>query len=351
MPIRLPLHEFLDQEQVYVLIDVRSPSEFAKGHIPSALNLPILNDEERALVGTTYKQKGKQEAVLQGFSLAGPKFESMMRMVLDWAGKKKVHIYCWRGGLRSQISSWLFQMAGLEVSVLEDGYKAYRNWVLQHMQLPEGCVVLGGMTGSGKTLVLQALEKKGEQILDLEKIASHKGSAFGKLGQEPQPTDEQFTNLLAHQLSQFDASKRIWIENESRYIGKIKIPDAIFESMRKAMVLELSLPKKERIAFLKKEYCQFPLEELKACTEKLDKKLGGLRLKQAIDFLQVSDFENWLDVLLAYYDENYRYGNSLRNPLQIFVLHLNTFDIEEMAMELLGALQHLKMDNKNEYNG
>lgn len=330
----IEIEAFLETDESVVIIDVRSPAEYEKGHILGAKNLPILDNEERAIIGTTFKKKGREEAILQGFALAGPKFESFMRKAIELVPERKVRVYCWRGGLRSNIASWLLQMVGMQVFLLRHGYKAYRNKVLETLQFKSPIFMVGGMTGSAKTLVLHELKNADEQILDLEYLASHKGSAFGRLGQPKQPGDEQFTNLLAGEISKLDISKPVWIENESRYIGYLKIPDVIYENMRKAPVFEIELPSEERIRYLLIEYAQFPVEDLIECTSKLAKKLGGLRLKQSIDFLKEGNFYEWMKMMISYYDENYSYSNSLRNPSLIYKLSFEKMDVNEMMQTL-----------------
>ncbi|MEP7265546.1 MAG: tRNA 2-selenouridine(34) synthase MnmH, partial [Bacteroidota bacterium] len=207
-----------------LLIDSRSEGEFARGHIPGSLNVPILNDESRAIVGTTYKKNGRQEAVLKGLELSGPLFHSLVLKVSNLCNGSPVMVYCWRGGMRSGILCWLLNLAGIKTTVLSGGYKRYRNWSLHQFTINRKLIILGGRTGSGKTEMLQRLKDLGENMICLEGLASHKGSAFGSLGQAEQPTQEHFENELAFALSNIDDSDRLWLENESRNVGRIKIP-------------------------------------------------------------------------------------------------------------------------------
>lgn len=186
------------------VIDVRSPAEFAHAHFPNAQNLPLLNNEERAIVGTTYKHEGNQTAVLKGYELVGHKFSDYIKLAIKIAPNKKVNIYCWRGGLRSNIMAFVLHTAGFEVNLLQGGYKKYRNWVLETLEQPKQIKIVGGKTGSGKTYVLHQLKMLNQQIIDLEGLAHHKGSAFGSLGQAPQPSIEMFENNLAIQWCKID---------------------------------------------------------------------------------------------------------------------------------------------------
>ena len=178
------------------LLDVRSPAEFEQGHIPGAINVALFTNEERARVGTIYKTQGKDEAVLEGLRIVGPKMASIVEQALELAPERKLKVHCWRGGMRSGSVGWLLRQAGFSVEVLNGGYKAYRQKVLQELANPFNFVVVGGPTGSGKTHVLKALQNSGEQVIDLEGLAHHRGSAFGHMGLEEQPSSEYFENLL-----------------------------------------------------------------------------------------------------------------------------------------------------------
>jgi tRNA 2-selenouridine synthase len=187
---RLTIKDFLQQSKDHVLLDVRSPGEYKHAHIPSAISFPLFTDEERKIVGTTYKQKSREDAIKIGLDFFGPKMRKMIEEVehiiskrqtanASEANLKLVFVYCWRGGMRSAAIAWLLDLYGFKVHALAGGYKSFRNYVLQTFEQPFQFKILGGYTGSGKTEVLNELEKQGETIIDLEKIASHKGSAFG----------------------------------------------------------------------------------------------------------------------------------------------------------------------------
>lgn len=303
-----------------LIVDARSPAEFEHAHIPGALNIPLLDNEERRIIGTTYKQEGRNAAVDKGFELVGHKFGEMVRQVRALDPGDKLTVYCWRGGMRSGILSWVLTVAGFQVETLRGGYKSYRQRVLETLRLPRKIVVLGGRTGSGKTHVLQALLEAGEQVIDLEKIANHRGSAFGALGLPAQPSNEYFENLLAEEWQKLDADRVCWLENESRSIGSIKLPEAVYDSIRFSPVVQLEVPLDIRKRFILSDYGVFPREDLKACTLKIAKRLGGLRLQNSLHALEEGRMEDWLDEILVYYDKTYDYGNSLRAPGSIFNL-------------------------------
>lgn len=313
----------------HLLLDARSPKEYNHAHIPGAVNVPLLNDEHREKVGICYKKEGREAAVIKGFELVGPHFAGIIKTVKAMGPDKVLYIYCWRGGMRSGILSWLLKMSGFKVFLLEGGYKNYRSLVLESLEVQRKMIVLGGKTGSGKTELLHHLADKGEQILDLEKLACHKGSSFGALGQLPQPTNEYFENLLHKHLSQLDPEQVLWIENESRSIGTVKIPDPIFNQMQNANVLELDVPLEIRKERILQEYGGFPVWQLKDRTARLERRLGGQRMKECLLALEENRKSDWLDYLLEYYDETYSYGMSLRDDTKRTSIQL--LDGEEFA--------------------
>lgn len=296
-----------------LLLDVRSPGEFAQGHIPGAVSFPLFTDDERAQVGTCYKQQGRDAAVELGFALAGPKFAGFIAQARSLAGGGPVRLHCWRGGMRSEAVAWVLGMGGLSVKTLVGGYKTFRRWALEVPALARPIWILGGMTGTGKTEVLHALAERGEQVLDLEAIAHHRGSSFGMLGQPPQPSNEQFENEIAVRWAGFDPTRPVWIEAESKRIGLCRIPELLFRQMDQAPVLELVRPKSERLEILIKDYGDFSTDDLVAATERIRKRLGGLRTQEAIALIQEGRLREAFDRLLVYYDKTYTYDLARRS--------------------------------------
>ena len=292
-----------------MLLDVRTPAEYALGHVPGALNLPLFSNEERAEVGTLYKQVSPERAFLRGLDIAGAKMSWYVREAMRLAPGKKVAIHCWRGGQRSGSLATLLSFAGFDVEVLQGGYKAYRHHVLEHFSLRKSkFVVLGGKTGSGKTEILKQLTNLGEQVIDLEKLANHKGSAFGALGEEPQPRVEQFENNLFAELERMDHQRRIWVENESRKIGTCVLHPDMWNHLCESPLVELETPTEIRIQRLVQEYGHFPKTELQERTARLRKKLGGQHEQAAQLALEQNRMEDWVKKLLVYYDSTYSYG-------------------------------------------
>ncbi len=341
MITKVEIEFFLQQAEHIPVIDVRSPAEYAHAHFPNAQNLPLLNNEERAIVGTTYKHEGNQTAVLKGYELVGHKFADYINQAIKMAPNKKINVYCWRGGLRSNIMAFLLHSAGFEVNLLEGGYKKYRNLVLETLEQPRQIKIVGGKTGSGKTYVLHELKKLNQQVIDLEGLANHKGSAFGSLGQAPQPSVEMFENNLAMQWYNIDSNAILWLENESRMIGSVRIPPKIFEAMRSATTYDIQISLGRRIQHIAQEYGKYDVKLLAECTRKLEKKLGNLRMQQAIDFLLAKDVNSWIFMLLEYYDSSYLFSKEKRNPdtvMKVDVKHDASF--EEIA-KLLMAFQNI----------
>jgi tRNA 2-selenouridine synthase len=295
-----------------VIIDVRSPGEFASGHIPGAVNIPLLNNEEREAVGTCYKNQGHDAAVDLGFRLVGGKFADYARQARAVCGQQETIVYCWRGGLRSSIMSWVFDLAGVKVSQLQGGYKVWRRECLNRFEAPYRLVLLSGMTGCGKTAILESLLNSGEQAIDLEKLASHKGSSFGALGMPEQPTQEHFENMIALALLRLNEKKWIWIEDESRFIGRLRIPDAFFARMEQAAEVELVRSRTQRVQRVIQEYGVFSATELEERTAILAKRMGSEQVSHAIEALHRGDLAQWASLLLDYYDKTYLHTRNKR---------------------------------------
>jgi tRNA 2-selenouridine synthase len=320
----LPVEQFLEKAKTIPVIDVRSPGEFERGHIVGAVNIPLFENHERAEVGTRYKKVGKESAFLLGLDIVGSKLSGFVKKANKIAPEREVLVHCWRGGMRSGSFATLLSSAGMKVSLLVGGYKSYRNHILEAFHKPLTIIVLGGKTGSGKTEILYELEKQGEQILDLEGLANHKGSSFGMLGQAPQPMTEHFENMLYEKLAKLDTSRRIWIEDESRNVGCCNIPDSLWQQMRTAETAFIDVDKQIRIERLVAEYAQFSFEELKSATDRILTRLGGQHHKAALEALKNGDFTTGTDIALTYYDKAYLHGLSKREDSKI-----KTFEVNE----------------------
>jgi tRNA 2-selenouridine synthase len=322
---KLSPQEFLERSKVVPVVDVRSPKEFSQGHIPGAVSMPLFDDDERAVVGTTYTRIGKDEALLKGLEFVGPKMKDFVARAKALASGNEILVHCWRGGMRSGAMAWLFGFSGLKASVLEGGYKAYRHHIREALSQGPPIKILGGMTGSGKTEILHHLSNLGEQVLDLEGIANHKGSAFGALGQQEQPTTEQFENNLAERWLAFDPAKPVWVEDESRSIGRVIIPDPFLARMADAQVLFIEVPFETRVNRLFEEYGGFDPQELIVLVQKISKRMGGDAVKAATEDLQSGKIKDAVAKVLKYYDKTYQYGISKRDKSKVTFLSYAEF--------------------------
>ena len=303
--MKLSTEVFLERAAHWPVLDVRSPREYTAGHLPGAHCFPLFDDLERAQVGTTYQQIGSHEALLVGLELVGSKLRNLVEQARHLAPARKVLVHCWRGGMRSESVAWLLATAGFTAHTLEGGYKAYRNHALESFRNIPHLMVLGGATGSGKTAVLHALQARGEQVVDLESLVNHRGSAFGGIGQAPQPTTEQFQNDLHHVGQQFDPAKRVWVEDESFSIGQVKLPLELWTVMKARPLVLLEVPRAARIPRLVQEYGSLDPIELERAVVAIEKRLGGLRTQQTLEALTAGRLAEAADHLLTYYDKSY----------------------------------------------
>ncbi|WBO84524.1 tRNA 2-selenouridine(34) synthase MnmH [Hymenobacter yonginensis] len=314
---RLSLQDFLHTSPDIPLLDVRAPLEYAQGHIPGAVSFPLFSDEERARIGTTYKQVNPDKAVLMGLDMFGPKMSRMVQLAQKLAPAKQVRVHCWRGGMRSGAVQWLLELAGFQVQLLNKGYKDYRHFALAEFAQPRPLLVLGGLTGSGKTDVLHELARRQQPLLDLEGLAHHKGSAFGSIGQPAQPTQEQFENELAWLLVDLPVSAPVWVEDESRTIGSVHVPPPFFAQMQAAPLVLLEIPRAVRVQKLAAEYGREDAGALATSILRIRKRLGGLATKEALAAIAEDDMEKMVSLVLDYYDKTYTHGIGPRNPLRV----------------------------------
>ncbi|HAN18341.1 MAG: tRNA 2-selenouridine(34) synthase MnmH [Bacteroidetes bacterium GWC2_33_15] len=332
---KLNISDFLELSKSIPVVDVRSPREFETGHFPGAVNIPLFDNEERALVGTVYKQISRNTAVLKGLEIVGPKMKPFAEKAQELAINNQLLVYCWRGGMRSASMAWLFEMVGIKTYTLSGGYKSFRRYGKSKLSGAQKIIILGGLTGSGKTETLHKIREKGEQVIDLEKLANHKGSAFGALGQEKQPSNEQFENNLIYQYLQLDASRPIWLEDESHSIGTNWIPGELFDIMRQAPVLKMEIAKSIRIKRLVAEYAGFDPAFLEECILKIGKRLGGQHVKQALERLKSGHLDDVADITLTYYDKSYSFGVDSREKNTVFPVALEQDDPGKNAETLI----------------
>lgn len=337
---RIDIASFLELAKAHPVLDVRSPGEFNHAHIPGAISFPLFSDEERKIVGTTYKQNSREEAIKIGLDFFGPTMKDRIIAAEKIAnGSKTVLVHCWRGGMRSGAIAWLLDLYGFKVYTLAGGYKAYRNWVLSVFKKELPIAIVGGYTGSGKTELLQSMESAGEQVVDLETIASHKGSAFGSIGMPAQPGQEQFENNLATKLASIKSpqggSPTIWMEDESQRIGLVNIPGDLWIRMRSSRVYFLDIPFEKRLEHIVEEYGVLDRQKMMDSIDRITKKLGHLQAQNAKNFLAEGNISACFEILLRYYDKLYEKSLHNREGLRHLLIRVNAKETGANNKDLL----------------
>ncbi|RYY57871.1 MAG: tRNA 2-selenouridine(34) synthase MnmH [Chitinophagaceae bacterium] len=339
---QVSIDEFLVLQSGLVVADVRTPDEYLHGHIPGAVNLPLFSNEERVLVGTTYKQAGREQAVLLGFEITGPKWAGFIRDALALAPSRKIALHCWRGGMRSGAMAWALDFFGFDVYLLQGGYKAYRKWAHHQFARQYHIHLLGGKSGSGKTILLRQLRAKGEAVIDLEDLAQHQGSTYGTLNRMVQPSQEQFENNLAVTLSAISEGERLWVEDESISIGKRFIPRAFWNQMCAADLYDIRITDGQRVQNLLREYGPLDKDYLADCTQRIWKRLGHERTANAITAIREDRMADFIQHLLVYYDKTYTTSVSMRPASSVVPVPLLSTDLESDITALLASVRQLQ---------
>jgi tRNA 2-selenouridine synthase len=330
------------------IIDARSPGEFAEDHIPGAINLPVLDDAERARVGTLHKQASAFDAKKVGAALVS---RNIAQHLDTWfADKPKSYrplVYCWRGGSRSGALTHVLQKIGFAAEQLEGGYKAYRRHVVTELaRLPVlfSYRVVCGPTGSGKSRLLQALAEAGAQVLDLEALASHRGSLLGALPDQPQPTQKRFESVIWSALTRFDPQRPVFVESESKRIGSVQVPDALIAAMRASPCVRLEVPVAARVRLLTEDYAHF-LHDPETLNSRLAH-LTELRGHETIAAWQaLASQRAWPELVAALLEQHYdpAYLKSLSHNYApspadrtFHASDLSPDDLRRLAHEILG---------------
>jgi tRNA 2-selenouridine synthase len=294
------------------VIDVRSPAEFALDHVPAAVSCPVLDDAERAHVGTLYKQISPFDAKKIGAALVAKNIARHIDEHFRGCGHGwRPLVYCWRGGQRSAAMAHVLRQVGWDAATLEGGYRAYRRDVMAQLdEAPQrfSFQVVCGATGSGKSRLLAALAAQGAQVLDLERLARHRGSLLGELPGEPQPSQKMFDSVVWSALKHLDRARPVFVEAESKKIGQLQLPARLLERMREGECLRLEVPLPERVRFLIEEYRHF-LEEPAALKEKLRCLTSRYGREVIGRWLAQTDSGAWgelvADLLVTHYDPSY----------------------------------------------
>lgn len=309
-------HKIIDISQAFAgfddIIDVRSPAEFADDHLPGAISLPVLNDEERAFIGTTYTQVSPFEAQKQGAALIARNIARHLDAALNDKPKSwRPLVYCWRGGMRSAAMAHILSQVGWRTAQLHGGYKSYRHHVIDALDtLPQSyrLVVLCGATGSGKSRLLHALAEQGAQVLDLEELAQHRGSLLGNLPEQKQPSQKTFESRIWDRLRGFTPDCPVFVEAESRKVGVLTVPDTLLQAMRKAQCVRIEADDAARVSLLMEDYAHF-LRDPAQLAERLSL-LVELHGHKVIDrWCEMARQGEWLplvtDLLGRHYDPAY----------------------------------------------
>jgi len=326
------------------LLDVRSPSEYYKGHKPNSINIPLFDNDERSIIGTIYKNEGREKAVIEGLKFLEKKIELLLDNLFMNIDSHKIipgiknnelsiRIYCSRGGMRSQSISWLLEKYKFNPIKLKGGYKTYRRWVLDSFSKKWNIVIIGGKTGTGKTRLLSLLEKYKYQTIDLEGFASHRGSTFGGLGMKEQPSNEQFENKIAEKLYSFKTINNIFVEAESANIGKCKIPHEFFNQMKTSRRIEILRSESNRLVELIDTYSVFKKEELKESVLRIKKRLGPQRTKIALESINNEKWDLVCRSVLDYYDKCYEFEKVGKTNIKLLDLTDKKYD--ERILDLI----------------
>ena len=294
----------------HLVVDVRTPLEYLEDHIPGAMNVPLLSNEERVAIGTLYKRSGPQGARVKGLELTAPRFPGIVAHIAEAASGRPILVYCWRGGLRSKTVASLLHLTGFQVSQLDGGYKSYRSRITAFFApfVPAGpLVVLHGLTGIGKTAFLHTLDRHRFTVVDLEGLARHRGSAFGALGLQQDVSQKGFESLLWNELRTSPPGRPIILEGESRRIGKIFLPGNLYDAMREGIKVWCEAPLETRVGRLIQEYGREDYRDgMAEALQRIRKRLGGDKYVEIRDSLDKWDLRAFMsELLVSYYDRVY----------------------------------------------
>lgn len=309
----------LREKEPHTIIDVRSPKEYQEATIPGSINIPIFSDAERAEVGTIYKQKGQDIAKKRGLEIFSSKLPQFIAEFKKIPTSKTV--FCWRGGMRSKTAATVVDLMGMRINRLVGGVRTYRRWVLDYLEnatFPSKMIVLNGFTGSGKTAILKRLEAEGYPIIDLEEMANHRGSIFGQIGKNPS-NQKRFDSLLSEKILCHHDAPFIFIEGESKRIGRVVMPDFLYQKKMQGTQVFIQLPMDERIQNILDDYqpWEYP-DQINEAFQIIKKRIHTPVAKEIDDALKLEDYITAVRLLLSYYyDPRYKHSTCKKQQITI----------------------------------
>lgn len=338
----IKIEELLNKQNKQLVVDVRSPKEFIEHSIPGSINIPVFSDEERAEVGTIYKQIGASEAKQRGLEIFSDKLPSFIKQFMEI--KQPITVYCWRGGMRSKTAATVLNLMDIHVSRLKGGIRTYRQWVvstLNTLEIKPQLIVLNGYTGTGKTDILKSLKDQGFPVIDLEGLAGHRGSIFGQIGKCPS-NQKKFDALILEELLKFQKQSYILIEGESKRIGRVMLPDCLYDKKEHGYQVFIHLPIEERVRNIMQDYD--PTHEPEKFLEAFQFIKKRIHQPIAIEIemlLETNQFENAVKLLLEhYYDKRYEHSIHYDSEeMRSDIYGNNNEDVTQQLIELLNNRQ------------
>ncbi|WP_077215100.1 tRNA 2-selenouridine(34) synthase MnmH [Bacillus dakarensis] len=338
----LSVHDFLDKKKEYIPIDVRSPGEYHDSHIPNAVNIPLFTNEERAEVGTLYKQKGSQYAKWRAMEIVSPKLPNILGQIKEMIEEdQQPVVYCWRGGMRSQSVTLFASMSGLDILRISGGYRAYREAIIERIPLsiPEKAVVLYGLTGTGKTEILHNLKRLGYPVLDLEKHANHRGSVFGAMADKPPHNQKRFDAMLHEDLMRIEGSDYFFMEGESKRIGHAVQPPELFEKKNTGVHIRVVSSLETRVERIYEEYVkdfedknEFH-ERVGSALKRILKRVKPQEVQQLLETcLEEKNYREMIKLLIVYYYDP-RYDNKINESIHT-ELEVNSDSVLEATKKI-----------------
>lgn len=342
------IQECMEAMEEYTPIDLRSPGEYELNHIPGAVNIPLFNNEERAEIGTIYKQVGQKEARWRAMEIVSPKLPSILGEIkkISESGKKPL-LYCWRGGMRSRTTALFAELSGLVVFRIEGGYRAYREYIVNLIPslIPEKAIIIDGMTGTGKTKILHQLKQLGYPVLDLERYANHRGSIFGAITGETPHNQKMFDSLLAEDLMKMKGSPYFIMEGESKRIGHAVQPPELYEKKEKGMHIRVSCSLETRVERIYEEYVngakdpEMFHEKAGEALKRILKRVKPADIQQELLMhLEEKNYKEMTRLLMVYYYDP-RYANKISEYTGIFK-EVDSESIDNAIQEIISIIEN-----------